>query len=122
VVRQALQFQNDATQHVGSEGNTAACECFHHLAIGRRVADRRVSRDCLQSVEGSLVWSADERAFGASMLITEGNLQMKDQFTVTLKPKMSRLNDTGVNGTDRDLVDFVSKRWTCGQSGVIEGN
>jgi hypothetical protein len=42
------------------------------------------------------------------VLITKRNLQVKDVLAVTLKVKVPRLNDSGVDWADGDLVDFLS--------------
>ena len=42
------------------------------------------------------------------MLVSERDLEVKDLLAMALEPEMSRLDDTGVNRADRDLVDLVS--------------
>ena len=42
------------------------------------------------------------------MLIAQRYLQMENVFAVTLEAKVSRLDDSGVYGTDGDFMDFVS--------------
>ena len=42
------------------------------------------------------------------MLIAERDLQVKDLLAVALEAEMSRLDDAGVNRTDRDLVDLFA--------------
>ena len=43
VVGQPLQFQGDAAQHLGADRDLAAGQGLDRLAVGRRVADRRVA-------------------------------------------------------------------------------
>ena len=59
-------------------------------------------------MERPFVRSADQRPLGATMLITERDLQVEDMLAVALEAEMPRFDDAGVNGTDRDFVDLFS--------------
>ena len=54
-----------------------------------------------------LVRPADERPLDPAMLVAQRDLQVKDLLAVALEAEMPRLDDAGVNGTDRDLVDLL---------------
>ncbi|MGD0289216.1 MAG: hypothetical protein ABSC63_06135 [Candidatus Binataceae bacterium] len=57
-------------------------------------------------MDGSLAGSRHERLFNSSMLVTEGYLQMKNFFTMTLETEMARLDDSRVHGAYRDFVNL----------------
>jgi hypothetical protein len=44
----------------------------------------------------------------AAMLVSQGDLQVIDRLTVTLKTEMSRLDDPGVHRADGHFVHFVT--------------
>ena len=54
------------------------------------------------------VGSADERPFGAAMLVAERNLQVEDLLAVALKAEMPRLDDAGMDRADGHLVDLLA--------------
>src|SRR5262249_25741170 len=82
-------------------------EGLHRLAIRRRMADGCVAGHGFQRVDGPLVRPASEHSLRTAMLIAERDLQVKDLFAVALETEMARLDNAGVNRTDRDLVDFL---------------
>ena len=56
----------------------------------------------------SLVRAADHAAFNAPVLVSQSDLQMEDPFPVALETEMPRLDDPGVDGSHRHLVDLFS--------------
>jgi hypothetical protein len=46
--------------------------------------------------------------FRASVLVSEGNLQVKHFLTGALEAEVARFNDAGVHGTHRDFVYLAS--------------
>src|SRR5262249_17049243 len=108
MVGEALEFESDAAQDLGPDGNLAAGERFHRLAVSRCVPDRCVSGDGLHHVDGALVWSADACSLSAAVLISERNLQVEHLFAVALKPEVPRLDDPRMDGADGHLVDLFS--------------
>src|SRR5437870_5670957 len=107
MVGQALQFQGNASQRLGADGDLAAGKGLHCLAVGHRMAHRRVSGHRLHHVDGALGRSADERPLDAPVLVTERDLEVEDLFSVALEPEMSRLDDAGVDGADGHLMDLL---------------
>ena len=108
VVGQPLQFQGDAAQHLGPDRDLAAGQRLDRLAVGRRVADRRVAGHRLHRVDRALVRPADQRPLDAAVLVAERDLQVEDLFAVALEAKMARLDDAGVDRADRHLVDLLA--------------
>src|SRR6185369_2024189 len=52
------------------------------------------------------VRAAGQRPFNPAVLISQGDLQVKDHFTMTLETEMPRLDDAGMYRTDRNLMHF----------------
>ena len=48
----------------------------------------------------------DQGPLDPAVLIAQRDLQVKDLLAVALEAEVPRLDDAGVNRTDRDLVDF----------------
>ncbi len=72
------------------------------------MADGGVTGERLHVRNRPLVRSTDEGAFDTPVLVAERNLQVINLFTVALKTEMSRLDDAGVHGPNRDFMDFVA--------------
>ncbi len=108
MVGQPLQLEGDAAQRLGAERDLAAGERLDRLAVGRRVADRRVAGDRLHRVERALGRPADERPLDAAVLVAERDLQVEDLLAVALEAEVPRLDDAGVDRADRDLVDLLA--------------
>ena len=59
-------------------------------------------------VDRPLVGAADQGPLDAAMLVAQRDLQVKDLLAVALEAEMPRLDDAGVDRTDRDLVDLLA--------------
>ena len=62
----------------------------------------------LDDVNTAFVGPANERSLDATMLVSEGDLEMKNVFAVTLEAEMPGLDDAGVNRPHRDFVNLVT--------------
>jgi hypothetical protein len=51
--------------------------------------------------------AAGQRPFNTAMLVAQGDLQVKDRFTVTLEAEMPRFDDTGMYRSDRYFMNLV---------------
>ena len=69
---------------------------------------RGVAGHLLDQVDCSLVGAADQGLLDPTVLIAQRDLQVKDLLAMALEAEVPRFDDAGVNGTDRDLVDFLS--------------
>ena len=63
--------------------------------------------DRLHLVDRQLVRPALQRLLDAAMLVAERDLEVEDALAVALETEVPRLDDTGVDGADGDLVDLV---------------
>ncbi len=52
--------------------------------------------------------SARQRLLDPAMLVAQRDLQMQHLLAVALKAEMPRLDDAGVNRTDRDFVNLTA--------------
>jgi len=108
VIRQPLQLQGDTPQRVGAGGRFGPGQRLNRLRVGECVRDRRVAGGGLDHVHRTLVRAGNERPLDAPVLIAEGDLEVEDALAVALEPEVSGLDDAGVHGADRHLVDFVA--------------
>jgi hypothetical protein len=51
--------------------------------------------------------AASQCPFNTAMLVAQGDLQVKDRFTVTLETEMPRFDDTGMYRPDRYFMDLI---------------
>src|SRR5262249_5181543 len=70
VIRNALELQCDAAEHLGTDRNLTARKTLSQLTVGRGMADGRVARHGLHRVNCPLVRSAGQRSLGAPVLIS----------------------------------------------------
>ncbi len=71
------------------------------------MADRGVAGHRLHQGHGAFGWPAEERALDTPVLVAERDFQVEDLFPVALEAEMPRLDDTGVDRTNRHFVDLV---------------
>ena len=88
-------------------GGTNAGQRLHRLAVSRRVADARVSRERFDQVDRPFVRPAQECALNASMLIPERDFKVKDLFAVALEPKMSGLDHPRMDRSHGNFMDLL---------------
>ena len=70
------------------------------------MADGSVAGHSFQLHHGGGMWTASQCLLQSAVLITQGNLQMKDRLSVALKPEVSRLNYSGMYRSYSYLVGF----------------
>jgi hypothetical protein len=59
-------------------------------------------------MNGPLVWPTQKGTFHSAVLISEGNLQVEHFLPMALKTEMARLDHSGVDGSDGDLVNLLA--------------
>jgi hypothetical protein len=72
------------------------------------MADGRVACHGFNLMPRGAMRAADQRALDAAMLVAERDLEVQDLFAVALEPEMAGLDDAGVHGPDRHLVDLAA--------------
>ncbi len=70
--------------------------------------DRGVAGQRLHVVDRARAGAADQGPLDAPVLVAELDLQVQDVLAVALEAEMARLDDAGVHGTDRDLVNLLA--------------
>jgi hypothetical protein len=93
---------------MGASWHTGFAECFSHLTVGRRVANRCISGHCFHARKHAFRRISYDGLLDAAVLVAKGDLEMKYFFTVTLKSEMPRLNDTSVYGANGHFVHFFA--------------
>ena len=108
VVGNALQLQRYAADRLGAGRDAHPGEGFNGLAIGSRVADRRVARQRFHVMDRPRRRPSGQRSLYAAMLISERDLQVIDILPVALEPEVPGFDDARMHGAHRDLMDFFS--------------
>ena len=108
MVRKPLQFQRDTAQGLCARRRVAIRQRLERLAVGRRVADRRVARQRSHVKDRARSRAADQRALDAAMLVAERDFEVEDLLAVALEPEMAGLDDARVDRADRDLMDLLA--------------
>ncbi len=108
VVRQPFQLQRHAAQRLRPQRRLGPGQRLDCLAVCGRVAHRAITGHLLHQVDRALVRPAHQGPLHPAMLIAQGDLQVKDVLAVTLEAEVPGLDDAGVDGPDRDLVDLMA--------------
>ena len=104
MVRKTLQLGHDATQHVGAHRDIPAQRIFHGSRERETIGDRAVPRDARGDFPCLLDRSAPAERLYALVHIAEPLFEASDCLAVGCKPKMSWLNNAGVNRAYRNLM------------------
>src|SRR5581483_6310598 len=108
VIGDTFEFQGDAAKHERACRHRRAAERLESLAIGGAVSDRGIAGGGLDEMERAFARTAHEHPFDSTMLVAESDFEMKHLLAVALKAEVAGLDDAGMNGPDRDLVDFLA--------------
>ena len=108
VIGEPLELEPDAAQGVRPRRDPRPLEALEHVAVRRRVSDRRVSGEGLGIVDAALVRTSDQGALDAAVLVAERYLEVEDLLAVALEPEVPRLDDAGVHGPHGYLVHLVA--------------
>ena len=108
MVGDPLQFQSDATNHLGARRNRRLRQTLHGQAMRQGMADRRVTGQRLHVVHRPSIRPANQRVCHAAMLVPQRDLEVVNRFAVTLESEMARLNDARVHRPHGHFMDFVA--------------
>ena len=131
MVRKTLQLGHDAAQHLGPRRNIPAQRLFHGLRERETIGDRAISGDPRGDFGRLIDRSACAERLYALVHIAEPLFEADDCLPVGSKPEMARLDNAGVNGAHRNLMQahafdgqeavplFVS-RWPAWPHAMVE--
>src|SRR5262249_12493209 len=98
-------LEQNYTQQASARRNAGSGGRFDRLAICERVADRGVARDAFGKFDPRSRIAPLEQFLGAFVREIETRLHVDDRLAHHAEPEVARLDDTGMHGADRDLVN-----------------
>src|ERR1019366_5503194 len=89
--------------------NPCANRAFHSPGKRDGIRDSAVAGDSARELCCLFERRAPHKPLNALLSITEPPFQPHDRLAIGVETKMARLNDTGMHGTDRDLVEAFAR-------------
>ena len=108
MIGQSFEFERDGPQPLRAQRSFGPGERFHDGRVGGGVGDGRVARHGFHLAHRRAMRTAGQRLLHAAMLVAERDLQMQHFFARALETEMARLDDAGMDGADRDFVNFAA--------------
>ena len=105
VVVEPLELEQQGTEILAGPWYFDAERVFEREAVREVVADGRVSRDSLGKLDAVRVMASFEELLDALVDEPEPRFHRDDRLSHDGESEVAGLDETGVDGTDRDLVD-----------------
>ena len=106
MVGDAFELRHRAPQGVRACRNLATGRCLHRPREGQGIGDRAVSRNAAGDTASMLDRAARDETFNALVDVSETFLQANDRLAAGGEAEMAGLDDAGMHGADRDLVQI----------------
>ena len=104
VVRKALEFRHQRAEPYCARWNADVQSAFDRAGESDRIGDGAVARRSRREARTAIERSAHHQRLNAFMNISQPLLEADDRLTAGAEPKMPRLDDAGMDGADRNLM------------------
>ena len=108
MVGKTLKLQAYAAQAVGAWSNHTSGKALQQHAVGRGMPHSGVASGAFQQRQAACERAVEQHFFDTPVLVAQGDLKVHDVFAMTLKAKMTGLNDTRVHRANGNLMDFFT--------------
>jgi hypothetical protein len=110
VIRQALELGHQSAQPRRARRHIDIERIFHRARKGERKGDCAIARYARGKQGRAFEWCARKERLGALMHIAKPLFEAHHRLAVRREAKMSRLDDPGVNGPYRNLMQALALR------------
>ena len=108
VVGEPFKFEGDAANGLRPRGLPTSRQRLDRTTVRACMSDHRIACDRLRDQHSPLAGHSLQQALHAAMLVAEHDLEKQHLLAVRLEAEVRRLDNAGVDRTDRDLVHLLA--------------